>query len=111
MRNRHGHLPLLVNAIKAAMDDRQQRAPLHWDVATGWVAHPCVAGAAYVPFMFLIDVPMYWSRWKADQGTGRRYLSITQGLVDVCRRRIVSYRWEVWKTKVVWMSLYFSFGG
>jgi hypothetical protein len=70
----------------------------------------CIGGAAYVAFIFLFDVPMYWSRWLADQAGGRQYLSITRGVVDVWRRRIVSYRWEDWKTEVVWMSLYFTLG-
>jgi hypothetical protein len=68
----------------------------------------CVAGAAYVAFMFLIDVPMYWSRWIADGASGRHYMSIAQGARDVALRRVVSYRWEDWKSEIVWMSLYFS---
>jgi hypothetical protein len=68
----------------------------------------CVAGAAYVAFMFLVDVPMYWSRWVADGTSGRHYMSIAQGARDVAVRRVVSYRWEDWKSEVVWMSLYFS---
>lgn len=68
----------------------------------------CVAGAAYVAFMFLVDVPMYWSRWVADATSGRHYMSIAQGARDVAVRRVVSYRWEDWKSEVVWMSLYFS---
>ena len=71
----------------------------------------CGAGAAaYVVFIFGWDVPMYWSRWLADQAGGRQYLSLGQGLVDVCRRRVVSTRWEDWKGEVLWMSLYFTFG-
>jgi hypothetical protein len=70
----------------------------------------CIGGAAYVAFIFFLDVPMYWSRWLADQASGRRYLSISEGLVDVCRRWAVSYRWEDWKDEVPWMSLYFSVG-
>jgi hypothetical protein len=70
----------------------------------------CIGGGAYVAFIFLLDVPAYWSRWLADQTNGRRYLSIVEGLIDVCRRRTVSHRWEVWKSEVLWMSLYFSFG-
>ena len=70
----------------------------------------CVGGAAYVVFIFLFDVPMYWSRWVADQTAGRQYLSIAQGVVDVYRRRVVSYRWEDWKAEVLWMSLYFTLG-
>jgi hypothetical protein len=72
---------------------------------------PMIAGgAAYVAYIFVYDVPMYWSRWLLDQANGRRYLSIANGLVDVCRRWTVSYRWEDWRNEVPWMSLYFTFG-
>jgi hypothetical protein len=68
----------------------------------------CMAGVLYVAFMFLFDVPTYWARWAADQTQGRHFLSVAQGLADVSSRRVVSYRWDDWKTEVVWMSLYFS---
>ena len=68
----------------------------------------CVFGAAYVAFMFGHDVPMYWSRWISDQERGRHYLSIAQGLTDVSHHRVVSYRWQDWKSEIAWMSLYFS---
>ena len=68
----------------------------------------CVAGVVYVAFMFLVDVPMYWGRWLADEATGRGYLSVAQGVSDVSGRWIVSHRWEDWKSEVIWMSLYFS---
>jgi hypothetical protein len=68
----------------------------------------CIAGLAYVAFMFAVDVPMYWSRWLADEASGRHYMSIAQGVLDVATRRVVSYRWEVWKSEIAWMSLYFS---
>jgi hypothetical protein len=68
----------------------------------------CAAAAAYVAFMFLVDVPMYWSRWIADEAIGRHYLSIAQGLHDVAFRQVVSLRWNDWKSEVPWMSLYFS---
>ena len=72
---------------------------------------PMIAGgAAYVAFIFIYDVPMYWSRWLVDQANGRRYLSVAEGMVDVCRRWTVSYRWEDWRNEVPWMSLYFTFG-
>lgn len=69
-----------------------------------------IGGGAYVIFMFFFDVPMYWSRWLADRKSGRQYLSIAEGLVDVCQRRVVSYHWEDWKDEVLWMSLYFTLG-
>jgi hypothetical protein len=68
----------------------------------------CVAGSIYVAYMFLLDVPMYWSRWIADEVSGRYYMSIAQGARDVSVRRLVSHRWQDWKSEVVWMSLYFS---
>jgi hypothetical protein len=68
----------------------------------------CAAGVGYVAFMFLVDVPMYWARWLADEASGRHYMSIAQGLFDASDRWVVSHSWEVWKTEVVWMSLYFS---
>jgi hypothetical protein len=70
----------------------------------------CIGGAAYVAFIFVYDVPMYWSRWLADQAQGCKYLSIADGMIDVCRRWTVSYRWEDWRNEVAWMSLYFTFG-
>jgi hypothetical protein len=68
----------------------------------------CAAGIAYVGFMFLVDVPMYWSRWLSDEASGRAYMSIAQGLVDASGRWVVSHRWQDWQNEVTWMSLYFS---
>jgi hypothetical protein len=68
----------------------------------------CVAGSIYVAYMFLVDVPMYWSRWIADEVSGRHYMSIAQGAHDASVRWVVSHRWQDWKNEVVWMSLYFS---
>lgn len=83
----------------------QRLAALHLPMAA-W----CLGGAAYVAFIFVYDVPMYWSRWLADQAKERKYLSVSEGLVDVSRRWTVSYRWEDWRDEVLWMSLYFTFG-
>ena len=68
----------------------------------------CAMGVAYVAFMFMVDVPMYWSRWLADEASGRVYLDLAQGLTDVSQRWVVSHRWVDWQSEVVWMSLYFS---
>jgi hypothetical protein len=68
----------------------------------------CAAGIAYVIFMFLVDVPMYWSRWLADEASGRSYFGLAEGLLDVSGRWIVSHRWQDWQSEVTWMSLYFS---
>jgi hypothetical protein len=67
-------------------------------------------GIVYVGYMFLVDVPMYWSRWITDEATGRNYLSIAQGVIDASACKLVSLRWEDWRHEVVWMTLYFSGG-
>jgi hypothetical protein len=69
-----------------------------------------VGGLLYVAYIFVADVPMYWSRWKADQAQGRQYLSLARGVADVSRRSVVSKRWEDWRSEVTWMTLYFSVG-
>ncbi len=68
----------------------------------------CAAAAVYVAYMFAVDVPMYWARWVADEAQGRVYLSLLQGAVDASSRWTVTHSWEVWKTEVTWMTLYFS---
>jgi len=81
------------------------RCPANWRPAL--IVAAC-AGVAYAAYMFLVDVPMYWARWAADEAQGRQYLSIVQGIHDTFQRRVISHRWEDWKSEVVWMSLYFS---
>jgi hypothetical protein len=68
----------------------------------------CAAAAVYVAYMFAVDVPMYWARWVADETQGRVYLSLLDGAIDASSRWTVTHRWEVWKTEVTWMTLYFS---
>jgi hypothetical protein len=70
----------------------------------------CLVGIAYVAFMLLFDVPMYWARWIAEQASGQHYLSLSQGLADVANRWVVSYRWDDWKSEIAWMSGYFTTG-
>jgi hypothetical protein len=72
------------------------------------LAVTCAAGIAYVLFMLLVDVPMYWSRWLADEASGRHYMSLSQGALDASERWVVSHQWEDWKNEIAWMSLYFS---
>jgi hypothetical protein len=67
-----------------------------------------VLGIGYVTFMCFVDVPMYASRWLADEAAGRQYLTLSQGLADVSSRWNVTYEWEHWRTEIPWMSLYFS---
>lgn len=68
----------------------------------------CSISVAYIAYMFFVDVPMYWSRWLADEASGRAYMSVTEGVLDASARWVVSHQWEDWKNEIVWMSLYFS---
>src|SRR5689334_1167346 len=83
------------------------RSPADRDLA---LAVWAIGGAMYVAYIFIADVPTYRARWKADQAAGRKYLSVSQGIADVSRRRVMSRRWADWRGEVVWMTLYFSFG-
>ncbi len=67
-----------------------------------------VAGALYASYMFLVDVPMYWSRWISDEASGRGYFGVLEGAADAASRWIVSHHWHDWRSEVFWMSAYFS---
>jgi hypothetical protein len=73
-----------------------------------FVAAAMVLGTLYVLFMCLVDIPMYVSRWRADEASGRAYLSLDQGLLDAWSRRVVTFSWEQWQSEIPWMTLYFS---
>ncbi len=68
----------------------------------------CAVAAVYAAYLFLVDVPMYWSRWVADEASGRTYFSVAEGFRDASSRWVVSGQWDVWKSEVLWMSMYFS---
>jgi hypothetical protein len=72
------------------------------------LAAAIVLGAGYVAFMTTVDVPMYATRWLADEASGREYLSLTHGLWDVWSRRHVTFDWNEWRPEIPWMACYFS---
>jgi hypothetical protein len=72
------------------------------------LAFLCAAATVYVAYMAAVDVPMYWSRWVADEAQGRVYFGVLQGAVDASTRWTVTQSWEVWRGEVTWMTLYFS---
>jgi len=69
-----------------------------------------VMAAGYILFMWMVDVPMYVSRWRADEASNRPYLTFSEGLHDSQNRRLVSQDWTIWREEVPWMSLYFGAG-
>jgi predicted lysophospholipase L1 biosynthesis ABC-type transport system permease subunit len=94
---------LIVSGLAAiALHSRGGHSPMLFIWAAG--------GLLYVAYMFVVDVPMYWSRWQADQSQGRRYLSLALGLGELSRPSRMSRLWQDWKSEVIWMTLYFSVG-
>jgi hypothetical protein len=72
------------------------------------LAFGCAAATVYVAYMFALDVPMYWTRWLADEAADRTYLGLVQGTVDAATRWRVDRDWAVWRGESTWMTLYFS---
>ncbi|MCV5870567.1 hypothetical protein OFN61_35500, partial [Escherichia coli] len=70
--------------------------------ARRWLAIAIVAGSAYAAYMFLVDVPMYWARWQADEAVGRAYPTLAAGVADAASRWHVSHDWAHWRSEVVW---------
>jgi hypothetical protein len=73
-----------------------------------FLAAALILGVVYVLFMATVDIPMYVSRWQADELQGRQYLTLLQGLQDAWSRRVVTFAWEEWRSEIPWMTLYFS---
>jgi hypothetical protein len=68
-----------------------------------------IAGiVAYLAFLMTVDVPMYFSRWRANHADGNKLLGLLEGLRDVSTRWIRTHDIAHWKGEIAWMSLYFS---
>src|SRR6185503_213816 len=59
--------------------------------------------AGYVVFMFTIDVPMYFNRWRGDTAAGSHYLTFAEGVRDAATRWVVTMRLENWRWEMLWM--------
>lgn len=66
------------------------------------------ACTGFVAFMCTVDVPMYLSRWRADELSGRTYFTLLDGLRDVSQRWVVTHSYQDWREEIAWMTLYFS---
>lgn len=65
-------------------------------------------GAAYFAFMAIVDVPMYFARWRADVAAHHVYVPLWLGVRDAFERRVVTGAWQAWREEIPWMTLYFS---
>ena len=62
----------------------------------------------YLAFLVTVDVPMYFTRWRAGRADGKLHLPLFEGLRDVSTRWVVTHELAEWKEEIAWMSLYFS---
>ncbi len=68
-----------------------------------------IAGVgAYLAFLAMVDVPMYYARWLQDVAHGKPLFGIVAGLHDVGTRWTVTQDFAHWKDEMAWMGLYFS---
>lgn len=68
-----------------------------------------IAGvAAYLGFLTVVDVPMYYARWLEDVAHGKPLFDVLAGLHDVGTRWTVTQDFAHWKDEMAWMALYFS---
>ena len=63
---------------------------------------------AYLAFLITVDVPMYFSRWRANVAEGNQLLGLLEGLRDVSTRWVRTHDIAHWRGEIAWMSLYFS---
>ena len=75
-----------------------------------WLAGLALVLLGYFAYMVLVDVPMYWNRWQAEQAAGHLPLDLLTGLADAATRRVHATHWSAWQGEAVWMSAYFSLG-
>jgi hypothetical protein len=62
----------------------------------------------YLVFLVVIDVPMYFDRWRQDMASGKELLGLLAGLHDLTTRWTVTHDIAQWQDEIAWMSLYFS---
>jgi hypothetical protein len=63
---------------------------------------------AYLVFLVVIDVPMYFDRWQHDMASGKELFGLLAGLHDLTTRWTVTHDIAQWQDEIAWMSLYFS---
>lgn len=65
-------------------------------------------GPIYVLYMLLVDIPMYYRRFVADELRGAHYFTFLEGVEDAKTCKIVTQEFTTWKEDMSWITLYFS---
>ena len=91
-----------LTASALAMRSRYQEPPKQF---MGWMA---LCGAIYVTYMFSLDIPTYYSRWRIDQSNGKVYTGFQDGLRNLAFHWTKTHNPRDWEGEFVWMVIYFS---
>jgi hypothetical protein len=92
---------LIAVALLRLLNDFRGAARLALGVAV-------VGITAYLVFLVVIDVPMYFDRWRQDMASGKELFGLLAGLHDLTTRWTVTHDIAQWQDEIAWMSLYFS---
>ncbi len=65
-------------------------------------------GIGYIIYMIFVDIATYITNWMAAEAAGKTYLSIAEGLKEVCFTWHLTHVYSDWEYEMIWMSLYFS---
>ena len=65
----------------------------------------CAAGAWV---MLVIDIPMYFQRYRAERAAGVPLRGLADGWRDAVSRRVQAGAWATWQPEARWMTPYFT---
>ena len=68
-----------------------------------------LVGTMFVLYMFLVDILMYYKRWKLSEDKNMKYLGIIEGYYDASYCHELTKNYSEWKEDIMWMTPYFSF--
>jgi hypothetical protein len=97
-----GSCEIGLTASALVMRRRYQGSPKQF---MGWMA---VCGAIYVTYMFTLDIPTYYSRWRLDQVSGKIYTGFREGLTNLAFQWTTTHNPKDWEGEFIWMMIYFS---
>ena len=91
-----------LTASVLAMRSRYQGAPKQF---MSWMA---LCGAIYTTYMFTLDIPTYYSRWRIDQTNRKVYTGFREGMRKLVFHWKKTHDPQDWEGEFIWMMIYFS---
>jgi hypothetical protein len=88
-----------LTASALAMRSQYQGAPQQF---MSWMA---LCEAIYVTYMFTLDIPTYYSRWRNDQTNGKVYTGFRKGLMNLAFHWRKTHDPQDWEGEFIWMMV------